>query len=195
MKYTTLLRIDSSLRIEGSYSRCLGDFFIQQWEERNPISTVRSRDLLDNEIGHLDQKTLEGFLGKPHRSSLLELSDKLIDELYHIDVLLITVPMYNFGIPSRLKSYFDLVVRHEKTYSTKNSTPGLLNNKKAYIICSMGGQNTGEKNLVEMQLRRILSYIGITDIHCFTMDGTADQKRVQAKVMTKKNEIIQQLNQ
>ncbi|EKF55223.1 ACP phosphodieterase [Galbibacter marinus] len=192
---TSILRIDSSLRKEGSYSRSLGDFFIQQWAKQNPSSTIKRRDLVDNEIDHLNQETLEGFFGKPFHTNLLELSDKLIDELYNTDILLLTVPMYNFGIPSALKAYFDLVVRVEKTYTYQGSTPGLLNNKKAYIICSMGGQNAEEKSLVEIHLRRILSYIGITDVHCFTIDSTADQKAVQATVRSKKNEIINLLNQ
>ena len=190
----TLLRIDSSLRREGSYSRHLGDFFIQEWKKRNPAFKIKQRDLSKVEINHLNKETLECFFGDSSQTDLLKLSDELITELFNVNEILITVPMYNFGIPSALKAYFDLVVRKEKTYTYADTGTGLLKNKKAYIISSMGGENGDAKNLVEIHLRRILSYIGITEIHCLTIDGTADQTTVKEKTSIKKNEIINLLN-
>lgn len=190
----TLLRIDSSLRTKGSYSRHLGDFFIKQWKKRNPTSTVQQRDLSKNAINHLNQKTIEGFFGNPNHVDLLKISNELIKELFDADEILITVPMYNFGIPSALKAYFDQVVRIEKTYTYHNGPLGLLKDKKAYIISSMGGEKGDTKSLVEIHLQTILSYIGITEIHCLTIDGTVDQTMAMHKIWIKKNEIINLLN-
>lgn len=187
--HSTLLRIDSSLRQEGSYSRALGDYFTKQWQMQNPTSMIKQRDLSKNKIDHLNQETLACFFGHPSSTDMLRLSDELIAELIEADEILITAPMYNFGIPSTLKTYFDLVVRQGKTYTYQGRTTGMLHNKRVYIITSMGGENT-DTSLVEMHLQRILHYIGITDIHCFTIDGTADQEAVTHRVRIKKNEII-----
>ncbi|WP_417359185.1 FMN-dependent NADH-azoreductase [Galbibacter sp.] len=191
---TTLLRIDSSLRTEGSYSRELGDFFIETWEKQNPSATIKQRDVSKNAVAHLNQETLACFFGKPSHTDLLRLSNELIDELVHADDILFTVPMYNFGMPSTLKAYFDLVVRVGKTYVNHKQNIGLLKGKRAYIITSMGAENRNEKSLVEVHLQAILSHIGITDIHCLTIDGTADQKYAVYKTRIKKNEIINLLN-
>lgn len=190
----TLLRIDSSLRKQGSYSRHLGDFFSDQWKKRNPNSKIRQRDLAKDTINPLNQQTVEGFFGNPDHSDLLKHSDELISELFDADQILITVPMYNFGIPSALKSYFDQVIRIEKTFTYLNGTKGLLKNKKAYIISSMGGETNGQQNLVETHLRMILTYIGITDIHFVTIDGTADESIASQKTLAKEKEILNLLN-
>lgn len=190
----TLLRIDSSLRTEESYSRHLGDFFIKEWKKRNPTSRVHQRDLSKNPINHLNQKTIEGFFGNPKHVDLLKTSNELIKELFDADDILITVPMYNFGIPSALKAYFDQVVRIEKTYTYQNRPLGLLKNKKAYIISSMGGEKGDTKSLVEIHLQTLLSYIGITEIHFLTIDGTVDQTMAMHKIWIKQNEIINLLN-
>jgi len=190
----TILRIDSSLRSEGSYSRNLGDFFINEWM-KNPTNKIKHRDLSTDFINHLDQATLDCFYGDSSQTDLLKLSDEFIAELFDVDEILITVPMYNFGIPSSLKAYFDLVVRTEMTFRYDNEAIGLLKNKKTYIISSMGDENTDTKSLVEIHLEHVLNYIGITEIYYFAIDGTADESLATEKTEIKKTEIINLLNQ
>ncbi|PRD57145.1 FMN-dependent NADH-azoreductase [Sphingobacterium gobiense] len=171
----TLLRIDSSLRIENSYSRRAGDTFVQEWKIRNPSGKVKNREVGTRFIPHLDQALFEEFHTVRNPSKKLRLSDELIAELFACDEILITVPMYNFGIPSSLKAYFDLVVRNGKTFRYEEKSVGLLQNKKAYILSSMGGIKSDAPSLVEMHLQQILNYIGIRDIVYYALDGTADE--------------------
>lgn len=185
----TLLRIDSSLRFTDSYSRKAGDYFIQEWQKKNPNRKVRVRDVGKNLIQHLDQNTLAGYFDESVQTELLQISEELITELYECDELLITAPMYNFGIPSSLKAYFDLIVRNKKTFRYEEKAIGLLQNKKAYIISSMGGIKAEPLSLVELHLRGILKYIGISEIYFITIDGTADENYAGQKMTAQKNTI------
>lgn len=178
----TLLRIDSSLRLENSYSRSAGDRFVQEWKMRNPNGKVKKREVGTRFIPHLDQALFEEFHTVRNPSERLRLSDELIAELFESDEILITVPMYNFGMPSSLKAYFDLVVRSGKTFRYEDKSIGLLQNKKAYILSSMGDVKSDALNLVEIHLQQILNYIGISDIFYYSLDGTADESYARQKL-------------
>lgn len=171
----TLLRIDSSLRVKNSYSRRAGDRFVQEWKLLNPNGKVNIREVGTDFIPHLDQALLEEFQIVQNLSEKLKLSDELIAELFACDEVLFTVPTYNFGMPSSLKAYFDLVVRTGKTFRYEDKSIGLLKNKKAYVLSSMGDVKTDVLSLVEMHLQQILNYIGIWDISYYSLDGTADE--------------------
>lgn len=190
----TLLRIDSSLRTEGSYSRALGDYFIRQWQTKNPEGIMIERDVTRKLIPHITQETVDAFFSEIPDSENIELSDELINELYQCNEILITCPMYNYGIPSSLKAYFDLVIRTKKTFAGSSIPKGLLANKKAYIISSMGGISTETLNPLENHLTQLLSLMGITEISYFSLDGTVDQSRTGEKILIQQSEILKQLN-
>lgn len=177
----TLLRIDSSLRFQDSYSRKMGDYFVEEWLKLNRSGRVINRDVTKNPIPHLTQHTLDGFYDHSVNSEILELSDQLIEELYQCDEILITAPMYNFGMPSSLKAYFDLVVRTGKTFRSDDEHHGLLRNKKAFAITTMGGikERDAEFNLLEVHLKEIITYLGISEFYPFLIDGTTDKHYAQ----------------
>lgn len=191
----TLLRIDSSLRTEQSYSRTLGDYFIQQWKIKNPDGMILERDVARQLIPHITQQTVNAFFSENPDIENIHLSDELIDELYRCNEILITCPMYNYGIPSSLKAYFDSVIRSRKTFTGNTSLKGLLENKKAYIISSMGGITPGTQNPLENHLTLLLNHIGITDISYFPLNGTVvDEVRNAEKIALQQSEILKQLN-
>ncbi|MDM1555166.1 MULTISPECIES: FMN-dependent NADH-azoreductase [Chryseobacterium] len=193
----TLLRIDSSLRTENSYSRTLGDYFIQQWKLSNPDGNILERDVNRNLIPHITQQTLDAFFSENPDKQNIGLSDELIDELYRSNEILITCPMYNYGIPSSLKAYFDTVIRTKKTFTGNTSLKGLLINKKAYIISSMGGisLDAQNRNPLENYLTLLLNHVGITDICYFPLNGTVvDEARNTEKITLQQSEILKQLN-
>lgn len=191
----TLLRIDSSLRTEQSYSRTLGDYFIQQWKIKNPDGNIIERDVTRQLIPHITQQTVNAFFSENPDIENIHLSDQLIEELYQCNEILITCPMYNYGIPSSLKAYFDSVIRTKKTFTGNTSLKGLLENKKAYIISSMGGITPGTQNPLENHLTLLLNHIGITDISYFPLNGTAvDEIRNPEKIALQQSEILKQLN-
>ncbi|WP_278378488.1 FMN-dependent NADH-azoreductase [Chryseobacterium arthrosphaerae] len=190
----TLLRIDSSLRTEGSYSRALGDYFIRQWKVKNPNGIILERDVTRSPLPHITQQTVEAFFSENPDSENISLSDELVSELYGCNEILITCPMYNYGIPSSLKAYFDLVIRTKKTFAGYNIPKGLLENKKACIISSMGGIPTGALNPLESHLTQLLNHMGIADISYFPLEGTVDQAKVYDTISLQQSQILKHFN-
>lgn len=115
----TLLRIDSSIRLNNSVSRAIGDHFSNCWRKKHPTGKIINRDLQTNPVPHLTEATVQAFFGGGPSCTGVTLSDKLIQEIDVCDELLITCPMYNFQIPSSLKAYLDHVVRVNKTFEYK----------------------------------------------------------------------------
>src|SRR5439155_35484 len=145
----TLLQIKSSIFSEGGQSSRLTDRFIAAWRESNPDGQVIVRDLALEPIPHLDAGRFGAFLAKPGERSaaqqaVIEHSDALIDELRRADVIVLALPMYNFGLPSTLKAYFDHVARAGITFRyTEKGAVGLLTGKKVYVFGARGGLYAG----------------------------------------------------
>ncbi|WP_313533356.1 FMN-dependent NADH-azoreductase [Sphingobacterium athyrii] len=191
----TLLRIDSSLRLKNSCSRNAGDNFVQAWKKLNPGGSINIREVGASHIPHLEQGVLEKFYTAGDTSDCLKLSDQLIAELFGCDEILITVPTYNFGIPSSLKAYFDLVLRTGKTFRyDEDKAIGLLQNKKTYIFSAKGEPKSAIPNLVEMHLQQILNFIGIREIYYYSLEGTDDKESVKQQLNRQKELFTNILN-
>ncbi|MBL1222485.1 NAD(P)H-dependent oxidoreductase [Chryseobacterium sp. L7] len=192
----TLLRIDSSIRIQDSYSRRMGDYFVSQWTLKHSNGTILERDMARAMLPHLSQNTVNGFFDDSIFSEELSLSDELIEELYQSSEILITCPMYNYGIPSSLKAYFDLIVRTKKTFTADSGIKGLLHHKKAHIISVMGGVHSvpGGMNPLEIHVTSILNHLGITDISYFPLEGTAFPQDLSEKTKSVETLICKHLN-
>lgn len=178
-----LLRIDASSRTEGSHSRELADFFVEQWLSINPGGKVVNRDLIKTKIPHISEKTIAGFYRpvNEHDQVLTEatkLSDELISELKSADTVLIATPMYNFSIPSALKAWIDQIVRIGQTFSFSPDTgfEGLIKKKRAYVLTATGAvfSNEGmqELDFLSPYLKSLLSFLGFTDVEFLTIEGT-----------------------
>jgi FMN-dependent NADH-azoreductase len=168
----SLLVINSSAAREGSVSRTLVEDAVAQLAETNPFADVVRRDLGENPVPHLTTHTLNGVRGTPqthaeHRAR--ELSDQLIAELRDADTIVIGAPMYNFGVTTGLRSWFDYVLRAGETFSYSAAGPkGLLEGKRVIVVESRGGlYSEGPASAVDFQepyLRHLLGFIGLTDV-------------------------------
>jgi FMN-dependent NADH-azoreductase len=102
-------------------------------------------------------------------------SDALIAELKAADTIVLGLPMYNFGLPSQLKAYFDHVARAGVTFKyTEKGAVGLLGGKKAYVFAARGGLYAG--TLADTQtayVRDFLAFLGITDVKFVYAEGLA----------------------
>jgi FMN-dependent NADH-azoreductase len=116
--------------------------------------------------------TLGGVRGTPTTDGELRaraLSDELIAELRAADTILIGAPMYNFGVATSLRAWFDYVLRAGETFSYSEAGPkGLLPGKRVIVIESRGGlYSEGAARAIDFQepyLRHLLGFIGITDL-------------------------------
>ena len=81
--------------------------------------------------------------------------------------------MYNFGIPSTLKAYFDQIARAGVSFRyTENGPEGLLSGKKAYIFAARGGLYAGTAlDSQTTYMRDFLNFLGITDVEFIYAEG------------------------
>lgn len=166
-----ILRIDASMRKTGSYSRDLLDKLIKQLNGEKGISVkVTTRDLADGISLINEQWIAANFTAIDERTEdqhkSLITSDTLVDELNNAELIVIGLPIYNFGVPAAFKAWIDQVVRSKLTFQYTDTGPvGLLNNKKAYIIVASGGTKLGaELDFISDYVRHVLGFIGIKDI-------------------------------
>ncbi|WP_339921694.1 NAD(P)H-dependent oxidoreductase [uncultured Flavobacterium sp.] len=108
---------------------------------------------------------------------VIKISSDAIKETMEADIIVISVPLYNFGIPSTLKSWIDHIARAGFTFTyTENGPEGLIKNKKVYLAIASGGiYSEGPMkpfDFTEVYLRAVLGFLGMTDITVFRVEGT-----------------------
>jgi len=164
---TTLLYVRTSLYGAQGASSQLAERFVADWRVRNPGGHVITRDLAADPAPHLTAERFQAFNTRPEertaeQQSVVDYSDALIDELRVADTIVLAVPMYNFGVPSTLRTYFDHVARAGVTFRyTSAGTEGLLTGRRAYVFLTRGGIYGGEHDTQAPYLRQFLRFIGI----------------------------------
>ncbi|MCA1457084.1 FMN-dependent NADH-azoreductase [Bradyrhizobium sp. BRP22] len=168
----TILVLNSSVSGDASVSKILIDEAVRNLSRANPGATVIQRDLGANPVPHLTGANVAGVRGEPksdEERAARALSDELIAELRAADTIVIGAPMYNFSIPTGLRSWFDYVLRAGETFSYSEARPqGLITGKRVIVVESRGGlYSEGPANVMDFQepyLRTLLGFIGLTDI-------------------------------
>lgn len=167
----TLLQLNSSIFSAGGQSSQLADQFVAAWRASDPAAQVVVRDLANDPLPHLDAQRVLAFFAQPdartpQQQAYVAESDALIAEIQQAQVIVIGLPMYNFGIPSTLKAYFDQIARAGVTFRyTANGPEGLLTGKKAYIFAARGGMFAGTPlDSQTNYVRDFLGFLGITDV-------------------------------
>jgi len=137
---STLLKIDVSSRGDRSISRKLSSLFLEHWQQAHPDGKVIKRDIATTNLPFVEFPWITANITKVSarteaQKTLLKLSDDLIAELQQADEYLIATPMYNYGIPAKLKAYVDHIVRAGLTFkmNADGSYAGLLSDKKATV--------------------------------------------------------------
>ncbi|MFG0382109.1 FMN-dependent NADH-azoreductase [Pseudomonas sp. zbq_18] len=195
-----ILVIESSARQEGSVSRQLTADFIGQWQAAHPQDQVTVRDLAKQPVPHLDEALLAGWMKPADQQSEAEKaaaarSNQLTDELLAADVLVLAAPMYNFAIPSTLKSWLDHVLRAGVTFKyTETGPQGLLTGKRAYVLTARGGIYAGSGlDHQEPYLRQALAFIGIHDVQFIHAEGLNMGAEFSEKGLAKAREQLAQV--
>lgn len=174
----TLLHIKSSIFGDGGKSSQLAADFIHQWQEKQPESNVVVRDLINNATPHLDADIVTALMTpEADRSSAQQTvaaySDQLINEIRQADLIVIGVPMYNFGIPSQMKAYFDQLARAGVTFKYTDQGPiGLLDDKPVYLFATRGGlyRDSGADFQIPF-MTQFLNFIGLKNIDIIYAEG------------------------
>jgi FMN-dependent NADH-azoreductase len=166
-----VLQINSSARRAASHSTHLANRIVQRLRDADPDASLTVRDLGVKPHPLLDEAAL-GTLFTPASQRTLEqaarvaLDDALIAEIQTADVVVLGVPMYNFGVPAVLKNWIDAIVRAGVTFRyTEKGPEGLLKGKKVYVALTRGGKyrNTPADTQVPY-LKTVFSFLGLTDV-------------------------------
>lgn len=175
-----ILQVNSSARREGSQSTRLANEIVRRLRDANPDATVTVRDLTTNPHPVLDEVAL-GALFTPatqrstEQQARVGLDDALIAEVQAADVVVLGVPMYNFGVSAQLKNWIDAIVRAGVTFRyTEQGPQGLLAGKKVYVALARGGKyrNTPADTQVPY-LSTVLGFVGLNDIRFVFAEGLA----------------------
>lgn len=181
-KMKKVLHIISSPRGKASYSIQLGNAVVEKLRQAHPDSVVEELNLADAPFPHLEEAHLTSFFTPPESrteqdKAAVKHSDDAIKQLTDADVIVIGAPMYNFSIPSTLKTWLDHIVRAGITFSYDESgIHGLVTGKKVYIAETTGGiYSEGPMqpyNFTTPYLKAVLGHIGMKDITVFRVEGT-----------------------
>lgn len=178
-----ILHIISSTRGADSLTNKMGNAIIEKIRENDPEVRVEILDLSKENFPHLSQEQINGFFTPPeHRPpelmEVIKRSDDAVAQIQQADYVVIGVPMYNFTITSSLKAYFDHIARVKVTFRySETGSEGLLKGKKAFIATGSAGLFTSGQNesfdFAAPYVKHFLSFIGITDVTVFRVEGTA----------------------
>lgn len=175
-----LLHIDASPRGNRSHSRALTREFVDTWLQSHPGDTVVYRDVGHYPPPHVDETWIAAaFTPAQERTQqlrdALQRSDELVDELLAADVIVMGLPMYNFGVPASFKAYVDQIVRIKRTFDFdphdgEQPYKPLVQDKPIFVIVATGdsGYESGGRfaalNHLDPYLRTIFGFIGIKNL-------------------------------
>ena len=169
---TKVLLIQSSASGSESVSNQLTNSYVERLEREATDLKVIRRDLGSDPLPHLDPARLPGIAGDTSTAAAeetLQLSNTLIEEIEAADILVIGSPMYNYGITSTLKVWFDHIMRAGKTFGyTAEGPTGHLTGKRAIVVETRGGfysEGPGKSmDAQEPHLTAMLGLVGISDV-------------------------------
>jgi FMN-dependent NADH-azoreductase len=175
-----ILQVNSSARTENSHSTRLAGEITSRLQTLHPHASLTVRDLGHTPHPALDETALHALFTEaeqrtPEQAARVALDDALIAEIQAADVVVLGVPMYNFGVTVQLKNWIDAIARARVTFRYTDKGPeGLLTGKKVYIALTRGGQyrNTPADSQVPY-LKTVLGFLGMTDIEFVYAEGLA----------------------
>lgn len=199
-KPLNLLQINASLYSGQGQSSQLAERFVKNFQASRADVRVVTRDVAGEPVPHLDARRFGAFLAAPEartaeQQAVIDYSDTLIGELRAADVIVLGLPLYNFGVPSQLKAYFDHVARAGVTFRyTANGPVGLITGKKVYVLAARGGLYAGTPlDTQTSYVRDFLRFIGIEDVEFVYAEGLAISADLKARAIEQANDSIARL--
>ena len=179
-----LLHVDSSILATSSVSRQLTAEVVEQWRKIHPDTVVEYLDLAVNAPNHFSADTLgikTGIQAEPTQAQRLEnaVSEQLVSQFLASDVIVVGAPLYNFSIPTQLKSWIDRLAQPGRTFSYSDKGPaGLATGKTVIVASSRGGIYSASEGGQAMEhqesyLKVIFGFFGITDVRIIRAEGVA----------------------
>ena len=197
----TVLYIKASPREGRSHSVAVADAFIEAYRAAHPGDAVKTLDLFKADLPAFDGLALQakytilhGQKHTPEELAAWRAVEAVIAEFKAADKYVLAVPMWNFGIPYRLKHYLDVLIQPGYTFSfdPEKGYTGLVTGKPVFVAYARGGEypegTPGEAyDFQKKYLELALGFIGFTDIKSVVVEPTlmggpevAAKRRAQA---------------
>jgi FMN-dependent NADH-azoreductase len=194
-----ILQVNSSARRDASHSTFLAAHLVQRLRTADTGATLVVRDLNHPAHPSLDEAALSALFTPAAQRTLeqaarVALDDALIAEVQAADVIVIGVPMYNFGVSVQLKNWIDAISRAGVTFRYTAAGPeGLLTGKKVYVALTRGGKyrNTPSDTQVPY-LRTVFTFLGLTDVDFVYAEGLAMGPEAEQAALASAREQIEQ---
>ena len=173
----TVLAIFSSLNgTEGNSSKLANEYLLKI--ENDDSVRINRGDGASLALSHLTGEEMQAWMTdaserNESQHALAKISDNIVEAVKAADEIVLAVPMYNFGIPSSLKAYFDRIARAGLTFKYTETGPvGLLENKSATVFAARGGVYAGSDfDTQTPYLKHFLNFIGISDVNFVYAEG------------------------
>ena len=196
---TTLVQVRASIHGAHGQSSRLVEEFSAEWQASYPTGRVILRDVGSELVPHLTAERFAAFVAKPEERTPAEravvaYSDALVDELRRANVIVVGLPLYNFGVPSSFKAWIDHIARAGVTFRYgANGPQGLLTGKRAFVCATRGGVYAGTPLDTEtVYVRDVLRFVGIGDVRFIHAEGLALGDAAKAEALAKAGALIRQ---
>lgn len=187
---STILYLQVSPRGERSYSSAVAKAFLAEYAKSRPGDTIVTRNLFEADLPPFDGDALNMKYRILHGEDATEAEKgawkritDFIDEFKSCDKLVISTPMWNFGLPYRLKQYLDIIMQpaHTFGYDPQKGYFGLVTDKPTFIAYARGGEypagTPGEAyDFQTKYLEFLLNFMGITDVRTVVVEPTLQDK-------------------
>jgi FMN-dependent NADH-azoreductase len=195
---STLLYLKASSRKVRSRSSAVADAFLETYRQVRPEDAVVTIDLFDFDLPVLDEETLDAkyailnaLPADSQKHGRWQRVEGVIAQFKAADLYLLAVPMWNFGIPYRLKHFFDVIVQPSYTFAYDSETgyKGLVTGKPAVVVYARGGDYSGRMADYDLQrpyMQTILKFIGFQDIREVLVGPTVTGSPRQADQIVEK---------
>jgi FMN-dependent NADH-azoreductase len=181
-----LLYIEASPRKEHSYSTRVAQHFLQSYRQARPDDTVETLDLWKSAWPEFDGATIDAkyriLHGETHTSAEATAWSAVVDTFTHFnsaDKYLLSLPMWNFGVPYKLKHYIDIITQPglSFSFSSESGYTGLVTGKPAAVIYARGGEYSASEQVKGFDFQKPyialwLGFIGFTDITSILVEPT-----------------------
>lgn len=190
----TLLYVESSPRKQHSASIEVAKAFLDAYAQSHTGDRIETLDLWAEDLPPFDGATIEAKYAILHgqkysseQAAAWQAVVRAFERFNAADKYLFSVPMWNFGIPYKLKHYIDVINQPglSFSFSPEGGYKGLVTGKPAAVVYSRGGEysqpGAAAMDLQKAYLELWLRFIGFSDIHSIVVEPTLQAPEVVAK--------------
>lgn len=195
-----LLHIQTSPNKEKSNSNIVANYLINKLK----VTETKVFDLDATPLPHITGTQVGAFYTPEEahttqQKEAIKLSNEKVNEFLSSDIVVISTPMWNFGIPSVLKAWVDHIIRPDITFKfTPEGLKGLASGRKVYVVISSGSvfSEGAFKAMDHLSpwFRTTFGFIGITDLEIIRVEGTHTSEESATAIEKAKKRIDELLN-